>query len=420
VNRRRLAIAGALALAAAVAVGLAARPIAPGDRADVILLAAVPAVVIAVVGAVGLRTVARRTIAAQVVVVALTTLTVVAVGARAAASAMFLSSHDLAVLDLVLVVAAVVALGAALVLARRLSAGVVALERRTERIRAERSDARHRDLAAVPLAAELAVIAEALDALDDRLRDADERQRRLEESRRELVAWVSHDLRTPLAGIRALAEALEDGVVQDAETVARYHRTLRVETDRLSRLVDDLFELSRQSAGVLRLQFQRVRLDDLISDVAAASTPTARAKGVDLVGRAEHGAGVVVVSTVEFLRALRNIVENAIRHTPAGGTVEVAARLGDGRAHVEVTDTGGGIPAEQLERVFDAGFSGDTARTPDGHGAGLGLAIARGLIEAHHGSISAVNVAGGARFVVTIPARATAAATAREADLVVP
>ncbi len=171
---------------------------------------------------------------------------------------------------------------------------------------------------------------------------------------------------------------------------------------------------------MLRLQFERARLDELVSDVVAACTPAARADGVDLVGRADHGSGVVVVSTVEFLRAVRNIVENAIRHTPAGGTVEVVARAGDGQAHVVVTDTGGGIPAAHLGRIFDAGFSGDTARTPDGCGAGLGLAIARGLVEAHHGSITAANVEGGARFVVTIPARAGAAPLAREPDPAVP
>jgi signal transduction histidine kinase len=405
VTSRRGTVSAALALA--VVAGLAARPIAPGDRAEVMFLAAIPALAVAVLGAVALRSLSRRTIAAQVVVVALTTLAVVAIGARAAASAMFLSPHDLAVLDLVLVVAAGVALVAALVLARRLAAGVVALEHRTERIRADGPAAPRDGPVPVHLPAELATIAEALDALDQRLRDADERQRRLEASRRELVAWVSHDLRTPLAGIRALAEALEDGVVQDGETVARYHRTLRVETDRLARLVDDLFELSRQSAGVLRLQFERARLDELVSDVVAGATPAARAKGVELVGRADRASGVVVVSTVEFLRAVRNIVENAIRHTPAGGTVEVAGRLGDGEALVVVTDTGGGIAAEHLERIFDTGFSGDEARTPDGCGAGLGLAIARGLIEAHHGSVTAANVDGGARFVVTIPAGAT-------------
>jgi signal transduction histidine kinase len=399
--------------AGAAAVALTARRIAPGDRVDVILVAALPAVGVAVLGALALRTLARRTVATQIVVVALTSLAVVAIGARAAASAMFLSGHDLAVLDLVLVVAALVALGAAFVLARRLSAGVATLQRRTQRIRANTAGVD--DTArSTRLPAELAAIARSLDALDDRLQEADERQRRAESSRRELVAWVSHDLRTPLAGIRALAEALEDGVVDDPETVARYHRTLRVEADRLARLVDDLFELSRQSAGVLRLRFERVGLDDLVSDVLAGSTAAARAKGVELVGRVDgcptDRGHTVVVSTVELVRALRNIVENAIRHTPTGGTVEVAGGVRDGHVYVAVTDTGGGIATADLERVFEAGFSGDRARTPDSHGAGLGLAIARGLIEAHHGTITAANVDGGARFVVAIPDRAGARA----------
>jgi signal transduction histidine kinase len=398
-----------------VAVALAARPVAAGDRLDVVLLAAVPAALIAVVGALVLDGLRRRRIATQMVVVALTTLAVVAVGARAAASAMFLSAHDLAVLDLVLVVAALVALTAAFVLATRLSSGVVTLRRITEQI--GNRDGERRSLDDTPeraateaahrarLPAELTAVADALDALDARLRAGDERQQVLESSRRELVAWVSHDIRTPLAGIRALAEALEDGVVTDDETVARYHRTLRVETDRLTRLVDDLFELSRTSAGVLRLHFERVSLEDLISDAVTASATTARAEGVDLVGHVDGSAATVDVSASELLRAIRNIVDNGIRHTPAGGTVRVDAGVRDGDLRITVTDTGGGIPLAERERIFDAGFSGDAARTPDSHGAGLGLAIARGLVEAHAGTISVDDSPIGARFLVTVPAR---------------
>ncbi|MGH9027200.1 MAG: sensor histidine kinase, partial [Acidimicrobiia bacterium] len=250
--------------------------------------------------------------------------------------------------------------------------------------------------------AELDRLARELERTSARLDDARRRERALEQSRRELVAWVSHDLRTPLAGIRAMAEALEDGVVSDPQAVDRYHATLRVESERLSALVDDLFELSRTQAGVLRLHLQQISLSDLVSGVIAGAAPVAEAKGVRLEGRLDGPQPQVTVSTTELLRALRNIVENAIRHTPCDGTVFVEAGRAEDRAYVSVVDYGGGIPEADLGRIFDVAFRGDPARTP-GEGAGLGLAIARGLVEAQHGDISVRNENGGCRFTVRLP-----------------
>jgi signal transduction histidine kinase len=250
--------------------------------------------------------------------------------------------------------------------------------------------------------AELARLRLELEETSRRLDEARARETTLDVSRRELVAWVSHDLRTPLAGIRAVVEALEDGVVQDPTTVARYYTTLRIECDRLSGLVDDLFELSRTQAGVLRLEFERVSLGDLVSDAVATAAPVATAKGVHLEGHLDGAPPELSVSVPELLRALRNILENAIRHAPADGTVVVEAGREAGRAYISVRDNGGGIPESDLARVFDVAFRGDAARTP-GDGAGLGLAIARGLIEAHHGEVSVRNENGGACFTVRLP-----------------
>ena len=220
------------------------------------------------------------------------------------------------------------------------------------------------------------------------LAEARDRERALEASRRELVAWVSHDLRTPLAGLRAMAEALEDGVVTDRQTVSRYHAQIRAETDRLTLMIDDLFELSRIHAGALRLSRQVVGLGDLIGEALTSAEPLARAKGVRLRGSAVPGLPVWV-DTAEVGRALLNLVVNAIRHTPSDGVVEVLADRESGMATVSVSDSCGGIPAEHLPRVFDVGFRGETARTPaTGEGAGLGLSIARGIIEAHRGQIA--------------------------------
>jgi signal transduction histidine kinase len=234
--------------------------------------------------------------------------------------------------------------------------------------------------------------------------EARARERVAEANRRDLVAWVSHDLRTPLAGMRAMSEALEDKVVVDPETVAEYHRRIRVETDRMAALVDDLFELSRITAGALRLSLAQVPLSDVVSDAVASAAPVAAARGVRLVA-AESGWPVVQASEPELSRIVANLLLNAIRYTPSDGTVTVSGgRDGDG-AWLAVTDACGGIPDADLPRVFDVAFRGEAARTP-GSGGGLGLAIVRGLVEAHRGTVAVSNVDGGCQFVVRLPLRA--------------
>jgi signal transduction histidine kinase len=245
-------------------------------------------------------------------------------------------------------------------------------------------------------------LAQELEDMSVALEQARTRERALEASRRELVAWVSHDLRSPLAAIRAMAEALEDGVVSDRETVTGYHHRIAGEVDRLAGLVDDLFELSRTQAGVLRLQFEMVSLSDLVSDALSGAVPVAKAKGVRLEGHLRGVCPELELSTPEVARALRNLLENAIRHTPADGTVSVEAGIDGGAAYVSVVDACGGIPDMDLERVFDVAFRGEAARTPGG-GGGLGLAIARGMVEAHGGEIDVRNEADGCRFTVRLP-----------------
>jgi signal transduction histidine kinase len=234
-------------------------------------------------------------------------------------------------------------------------------------------------------------------------RAARARERAAEASRRELVAWISHDLRTPLAGIRAMAEALSDGVVSSPEDVAGYASRISAETQRLSGMVDDLFELSKITAGALRLTMSAVPLRDVISEAVAAEGPVAASKGVRLEADAEQWP-VVLGSDPELARVIRNLLSNAIRHTPADGTVAVHVDAEDDHAVVRVDDACGGIPDNELDRVFDVAFRGSAARTPSGDGgAGLGLAIARGLVEAHKGEIAARNHGPGCRFEVRLP-----------------
>jgi signal transduction histidine kinase len=365
---------------------------------QLIVVAVATAAAAGCLGALALRAVRTRSLGVQAFVVALSAVAAVGIGARIATQAMLVASEDLLALDVALVAAGSVALITAVLLGRRVGragAGLVAVARTVGTPESATAAPRHAPL-------ELARLAHELDETSARLRQARAREQALDASRRELVAWVSHDLRTPLAGIRAIAEALEDGVVDDHETMRRYHRTLREEADHLADLVDDLFELSRAQAGVLQLELERVSLGDVVSDALAGAVPIAAAKRVRLVGHLDGPAPELSASAPELLRVLRNILENAIRHTPADGTVVVEAGTARDRAFVSVVDCGGGIPEDDLTRVFDVAFRGDPARSK-GEGAGLGLAIARSLVEAHHGDITVQNENGGARFTVQLP-----------------
>ena len=236
------------------------------------------------------------------------------------------------------------------------------------------------------------------------LAETRERERSLESARRELVAWVSHDLRTPLAGLRAMAEALEDGVVDDPDI---YVKRIISSVDRLNRMVGDLFELSRIQAGELAHPTEHVALRDLVDDCVITLEPLAAANGVKLSASVDSPPSVLG-SAPELTRALTNLVANGIRHTPNGGQVVVRAARSAGAVELRVRDECGGLPADHLERVFDVGFRGEEARTPqDGlhpPGAGLGLAITRGIVEAHRGTVDVQNTDVGCEFRIVLPA----------------
>jgi signal transduction histidine kinase len=313
---------------------------------------------------------------------------------------MFLADHDLQQLFVILLASGTAGVLVAISLGRRVLEASRSLGEATRRI----GEGQVPSELERPSTAELAALATELETMSRRLDEARERERALDASRRELVAWVSHDLRTPLAGIRAMAEALEDGVVTDRETVARYHRTLRMEADRLAQLVDDLFELSIIQAGALHLEMERASLGDMVSDALAGASVLAETKGVRLEGRIDGAAPEIVLSTPGMSRVLRNLLENAIRLTPADGTVWVETGVVEDLAFVAVADQCGGIPETDLSRLFDPAFRGEVARTPRSDGSpGLGLAIARGIVEAHRGDISVRNEGRGCRFTVRLP-----------------
>jgi signal transduction histidine kinase len=332
-----------------------------------VLTSALVTVLAGSVGSVFVWLLRRRSAVTAMTATVLVAVSAAAVGVFVAANRMFIAQRDTEVLAVIVATAAAVGTACALAVGRR----VARLVEEHARAAADRD----RELA-------------------------------LEASRRELIAWMSHDLRSPLAGIRAMVEALEDGVVADAPTVRTYHRGIGTETDRLTSMVGDLFELSRVHSGRLVLRRQRVTLADIVAQSVAASAPVSASRGIRLVGDAPDVD--IDVDVREMTRVLSNLLVNAIRHTPDGGVVRILGGMTGTEAYLAVEDECGGIPEAELPRVFEVAFRGTQARTPGtDEGAGLGLAIARAIVDAHAGQVAVCNVAGGCRFTVRMPVAAT-------------
>jgi signal transduction histidine kinase len=368
-------------------------------------------VVTAILGAIVLRIIARRSVGAHVGLVAAVCVITAMITTGEIATIM-LSPGDRVVMLELMGISGIASLVVSLIVGRSIGRASKALLSSVQQV-GESGIYTPPDR---ELPAELAGLSAGLTEAHEKLGQSRARQQALEASRRELVAWVSHDLRTPLAGLRAMAEALEDQVVTDPREVSRYHSQIRVETERLAVMIDDLFELSKIHAGALRLSRRVVGLEDVVAEVVASAEPVARAKRIRLTGSAVRGMPVLIDSA-EFGRAVRNLMINAIRHTPPNGTIEVIGEIQSGMACVSVADECGGILPGDLSRVFDVAFRGESARTPDpSGGAGLGLSIARGIVEAHSGEISVSNTGPGCEFLITLPlARPAPSAVSRPA-----
>jgi signal transduction histidine kinase len=342
---------------------------------------------------------------------------------QAASSAMLVSAHDLTVVLVSLPVAIGAGIAYGIASSRSMVTDLEALAARAAALEADAGPSRPESAAKAgaraPLdagaarpagaarraggTAEVATVAEALDAAEARLAAARERERAMDASRRDLIAWISHDLRTPLASLRALAEALADGVAIDETARGRYLAGLLGHVDRLTGLVDALLELSQVEAGALAFELEPVSLPELVGEVLEGFEPEAAAGGVRLQTTVGTGGALVLAGRDQLNRALANLVHNGIRHTPPGGRLLVAiAQRADGEAvTLRVRDGCGGIAEPDLARVFDRLWRGDPARSS--RGAGLGLAIARGFVEAHGGTIRVANVTGGCEFTVELP-----------------
>jgi len=378
------------------------------DMMVVLGLTASAVVSTGMLGALVLQAIRRRSLLLSIVVAALVPVAAVSAAVALNVNRMVISQHDSTVVSVALGFSTVLAVVLSYVLGRRVASGsrelTHALRGLAESPYAGRPAPAGIERSSAP--AEITGLATELEATRKSLRLSRDHERALEQSRRELVAFMSHDLRTPLAGLRALAEGLEDGVIED-QVVAL--RQMRQTVDRMNGLVGDLFELSRLNAlPALPAQTRSpLSLVELAYDVVGEAREHARRRHVDLVIDVADDADRLAVqgNGDELARALSNLVGNAVRHTHVDGQVVVSARRApDGGARIDVTDGCGGIKDDDLARVFDIGWRGEPERGPEEAGAGLGLAIARGVVESHSGSISVANVDGGCRFEVGLPA----------------
>lgn len=366
-------------------------------------------------GALVLQAIRRRSLLSSIVVAALAPVAAVSAAVALNVNRMVISQHDSTVVSVALGFSTVLAVALSYALGRRVASGSRELTRALRGLAegpfgpsAPAGDGRSSAPASNSRSsapAEITALATELETTRESLRVSRERERSLEQSRRELVAFMSHDLRTPLAGLRALTEGLEDGVIEDQDAALRQ---MRQTVERMNGLVGDLFELSRLNAGPTRPAQTRgpLSLVELAYDVVGEAREQARRRHVDLVLEvADEGDRLAVQGNGdELARALSNLIGNAVRHTREHGRVVVSAvRVSDGRARLAVTDGCGGIKDDDLARVFEIGWRGEPERGTSDAGAGLGLAIARGVIESHAGSISVANVDGGCRFDVELP-----------------
>lgn len=313
---------------------------------------------------------------------------------------MFASPHDLQLAAVLLIFAA----GIAMLLGFFFSSGI------TRRIETLKNTAHH--LAEGDLSArspiegfdEIASLAGSINHMADQLQKADAVQRELNDLRRELVAWATHDLQTPLAAIRVQVEALADGMVDDPATAQRYLRTTQRQVNELSMLIDDLFQVAQIDAGGLIIQPKPCSLSDLISDALESFSALARERQVTLDGRADAGVDPVNLDALRIGRLLSNLIGNALRHTPPGGSVTVCAWREDQQVAITVSDTGEGISQADLPHVFDRFYRGEKSRNRGMGGAGLGLSIAQGIVKAHGGDITVESRPDhGTRFLIRLP-----------------
>jgi len=316
------------------------------------------------------------------------------------AQMMFASQHDLLLAIVLLIFASGMAMVLGYFLSSTITNRIYMLKDATEKLAGgdlqTRVPANGRD--------EVAALAHTFNQMAEQLEAADKKQRELERLRRDLIAWVGHDLQTPLASMRAILEALEDGVVDDPQTVKRYLSTAQRDVRSLSILIDDLFQMAQLDTGGIPLDRAESSLADLISDTLESFSELAVRQGVHLEGSVDPNVDPLMMDTQRIGRVLNNLIGNALRHTPKDGRVEVRAQRTDSGVEVNVSDTGEGIRIEDIPHIFESFYRGEKSRSRSTGGAGLGLAISRGIVQAHGGQIKVRSTEGnGSLFTFTLP-----------------
>jgi two-component system sensor histidine kinase SaeS len=313
---------------------------------------------------------------------------------------MFLNTHDLMLLLLLLTFSSAISLAFGYSVASGLAGEIRTLTVTARRLADGDWSARVRPAGRD----EVGQLASTFDQMANQLQRTFARERELEAARRELIAGVSHDLRTPLATTQAMVESVLDEVVTEPSEVRRFLRLIHTDVQLLSRLIDDLFELSQIDSGTLELKPESSSIGDLVSDTLEALRPQAEQRRLKLQGELNGRLPSVPMDVPRMQRVLYNLVQNALRHTPPDGTVIIRAVDAGSEIEISVADTGEGVDAEELARVFERFYRGSRARSRQEAGSGLGLTVAKGIVELHGGRIWADSSLGkGSTFVFTIP-----------------
>jgi signal transduction histidine kinase len=392
-----LALLVAVAGAAATLVAATAAGMRGGELAHLAVLM-LPTTIVTALAATGLRRfLVRAPVGAVLVAVAVIAVLVAAANLLVLGALMFVDPHYAVLVGVLLAYSAASGVAAALVVARSTTRAVGQLAETARLIGDGHLRARVGTLGA---GQELETLARALDDTAQRLDMSLARERDAENRRRDLVIAVSHDLRTPLAGLRAMVEAIQDEVVSDPPTLRRYIGEMKRSVDSLVRLVDELFEFVQLDTAQIELEARHAALEEVVGSAASACHAQALEKG--LIVETRLGEAAAVPCSPRLTRVLQNLLQNAIRHTPADGTVRIEANLLSSGVQVVVADQGEGIPTQALDKVFEPFWRADATRSTQG--AGLGLAIAKRIVESLGGRIGVESEPdSGTRFAVELP-----------------
>ena len=385
--------AGAIAtLAIAATIGT------PDDEMVPLAVSLIPAFVLSVVvAAIAARMLSGASIRRRALGVVLVASVVGLGNLMVLASLMYLEGSEAGELAVLLLYSTAAGVGAAFALTRSTTDAVDRLGETAKRLGTGDLEARVGPLGAEP---ELTELARTLDDMAARLQASIERERALEAHRLELITAASHDLRTPLASLRAMIEAIEDGVVPAGPERDRYMAEMGKSVDSLTALTDDLFDLIKLDAGEIEADTEQARLVDVASAALALTEGSAVEKGIRL--RADLGDAELAMTSPRVARVIQNLVQNAIRHTPSGGEVLVVAKRTEQGISIVVEDEGEGIPADAVDKIFEPFWRGDASRLTGG--SGLGLTLVKRIVEGLGGEISAGSAPrGGARFAVSLP-----------------